>query len=352
MCVFPKSYEYNHNEPPFYPFERDSAGTNDYTRFNPAYFAHIEQRIGDLRALGIEADLILFHPYDRWGYAKMPRDADDRYLKYVLARMSAYRNIWWSLANEFDFMKEKSVQDFDRFFHIVEQCDPVSHLRSIHFGSTTYDYSHPWVTHACMQTSKFDSAPEWLQTLRKPILFDEVEYEGNLNKRWGNLSGEEMTRRFWLGVMGGCYVSHGETLLDPDGPLDEDTTPTLWWAHGGKLKGTSPARIGFLRKLVEETAARAGKDAKRTGLEAQAKAYYLNASSLDSTGTATQEILYYTDYHQPVFHEFPLPAGKYTAELVDPWEMKITALQGTFEGKTKLKLTGRPYQAVRFRRAG
>ncbi len=175
MCVFPKSYEYNHNEPPFYPFERDSAGTNDYSRFNPAFFAHIEQRIGDLRALGIEADLILFHPYDRWGYAKMPSDADDRYLKYVLARMSAYRNIWWSLANEFDLMKEKSVEDFDRFFHIVEQCDAASHLRSIHYSRVTYDYSHPWVTHACMQSSKFESAPEWLETLRKPMIFDEVE---------------------------------------------------------------------------------------------------------------------------------------------------------------------------------
>ncbi len=42
-------------------------------RPNPAFFAHLEQRIADLRALNIEADLILFHPYDRWGYATMSR---------------------------------------------------------------------------------------------------------------------------------------------------------------------------------------------------------------------------------------------------------------------------------------
>ena len=66
MCVFPKSYAYNANEPVYYPFEN-----NDYTRFNPAFFAHLEKRVADLEALGIEADLILFHPYDRWGYAKM-----------------------------------------------------------------------------------------------------------------------------------------------------------------------------------------------------------------------------------------------------------------------------------------
>lgn len=349
MCVFPKSYEFNHNEPPLYPFERDAAGISDFTRPNPAFFAHVEQRIGDLRALGIEADLILFHPYDRWGYAQMPAEADDRYLNYVLARMSCYRNIWWSLANEYDLMKAKSVQDFDRFFHIVEQCDPVSHLRSIHFSRAMYDYSHPWVTHASLQSSKFDSAAELLQTLRKPVIFDEVQYEGNINRRWGNLPGEEMARRVWLGVIAGCYVTHGETLLDPEGPFDESETVVLWWAQGGKLKGTSPARIGFLRKLVEGTAIAAGADGKRNGLEAQPMQYYLNAAIMDAAGKP-QEILYYFDDHQPIFYEFPLPEGWFTADLIDPWEMTVKRLPGTYSEKAKLRLLGRPYQALRFLR--
>jgi Domain of unknown function (DUF5060)/Protein of unknown function (DUF4038)/Domain of unknown function (DUF5605) len=350
MCVFPKSYEYNHNEPTLYPFERNATGESDFTRPNPAFFAHIEQRIADLRAMGIEADLILFHPYDRWGYATMPSEADDRYLRYALARMSAYRNIWWSLANEFDLMKAKSVQDFDRFFHIVEQHDPVSHLRSVHYSRVMYDYSHPWVTHASLQTYKFEEAEGWLKAWQKPICFDEVMYEGNLNRRWGNLSGQEMTRRFWLGVIAGCYVTHGETYLDPDLPLDENTTPTLWWSHGGTLHGSSPARISFLRRLVEETATAAGKDAKRTGLEAQSEGQYLNASSLDATGTITEEILYFMDWHQPIYYEFPLPEGTFTAEMIDPWETTVGLLPGVFTGTTKLRLTGRPYQALRFRR--
>jgi Domain of unknown function (DUF5060)/Protein of unknown function (DUF4038)/Domain of unknown function (DUF5605) len=350
MCVFPKHYEYNHNEPPFYPFERNAAGEHDFTRFNPAFFAHVEQRIADLRAMGIEADLILFHPYDRWGYSSMEPEVDDRYLRYVLARFSAYRNIWWSLANEWDLMKAKSAQDFDRFFHIVEQHDPAGHLRSVHYSHVQYDYGHPWVTHASLQTSNFDAAPGWLAAWLKPICFDEVMYEGNLNSRWGNLSGEEMTRRFWLGAIAGCYVTHGETYLDPNLPLDENTTPTLWWSHGGKLHGTSPARIAFLRKLVEETATAAGKEAKRTGLEAQTGAYYLNASALDATGKVTAKTLYFMDFHQPIYYEFPLPEGKFTVELIDPWQMKVSMLPGTFGGKTKLKLAGRPYQALRFRR--
>jgi hypothetical protein len=345
MCVFPKHYEYNHNEPALYPFERSASGVNDLTRPNPAFYAHLEQRILDLQELGIEADLILFHPYDRWGYASMPADADDRYLRYVVARLAAFRNVWWSLANEFDLMRAKTVQDFDRYFHIVEQRDWASHLRSVHYSVVMYDYAHPWVTHASLQTYDFEAAAGWLKAWRKPIVYDEIMYEGNLNKRWGNISGEEITRRFWLGTIAGCYLSHGETFLDPDQPLDENTTPTLWWSHGGKLHGTSPQRIGFLRGLVEETVVTG---AKRFGLEASASPYYLNASSLD--GKTVEQILYYFDFHQPIYYEFPLPDGTYTAEYVDPWAMTVTPVAGQFRGVSKLKLIPRPYQAIRFKR--
>ena len=45
----------------------------DFTRFNPAYFAHVEACVDKLAGIGVEADLILFHPYDggRWGIYRM-----------------------------------------------------------------------------------------------------------------------------------------------------------------------------------------------------------------------------------------------------------------------------------------
>jgi len=127
----------------------------------------------------------------------MPAEADDRYLRYVLARLSAYRNVWWSLANEYDLMKAKSTQDFDRFFHIVEQHDPSSHLRSVHYSRVMYDYARPWVTHASLQTYDFNAAPGYLEAWRKPVVYDEIMYEGNLNRRWGNISGQR-----WCGGSG------------------------------------------------------------------------------------------------------------------------------------------------------
>jgi hypothetical protein len=98
MCVFPKHYSFNENEPVYYPFPRNTKGENDYAHFNPEFFRHLEKRVSELEAMGIEADLILFHPYDNWGYSKMPADVDDRYLHYIVARLAAYRNVSWSMA--------------------------------------------------------------------------------------------------------------------------------------------------------------------------------------------------------------------------------------------------------------
>ena len=130
LCVFPKRYNWNTNEPLLYPFEGVPTTNWDFAHFNPKFFQHLEKRILDLQKPGIEADVILFHPYDEghWGFDRMPADADDRYLRYVVARFAAFRNVWWSLANEYDFMKEKKESDFVRFGEIVSHDDPYHHL--------------------------------------------------------------------------------------------------------------------------------------------------------------------------------------------------------------------------------
>lgn len=59
------------------------------------------------------------HPYDRWGFSEMSAECDDLYWKYVIARFSAYRNVWWSLANEYDLMKKKTLADWERYAKII-----------------------------------------------------------------------------------------------------------------------------------------------------------------------------------------------------------------------------------------
>src|SRR5690606_36843907 len=140
--------------PSLFPFEGTAPRDWDFTRFNPKFFQHLEKRVGQLRDLGIECDLILFHPYDddiEWGFETMAPEVDDRYLRYVVARLAAYRNIWWSMGNEYDFLRTKTESDWDRYFHVVQEADPYDHLRSIHNGRIIYNHTHPWVTHVSMQ---------------------------------------------------------------------------------------------------------------------------------------------------------------------------------------------------------
>ena len=111
FCVFPKSYYIaNKNEPELFAFRKGADGKFDFSRPDPAFWRHFERRILDLQKLGIEADIILWHPYDRWGFSEMSDAEDDRYLRYCIARLSAYRNVWWSLANEYDFMTDQAAR--------------------------------------------------------------------------------------------------------------------------------------------------------------------------------------------------------------------------------------------------
>jgi PKD repeat protein len=244
MCVFPKDYVYNRNEPKYYPFEGTPIEDWDYNRFNPEFFRHFEERVGDLQKLGIEADIILFHPYDRWGFAKMDDDTDDLYLKYVVARLSAYRNVWWSMANEFDFMRDKEMDDWDRFFKIVRDNDPYGHMRGIHNGSKWYDHTKSWVTHASIQHGSLLPGVEWRERYKKPSINDECRYEGNVSQGWGNITAQQLVNNFWLGTVSGVYVGHGETYQHPD--------DILWWSKGGVLHGESPERIAYLKSFMSE----------------------------------------------------------------------------------------------------
>jgi Domain of unknown function (DUF5060)/Protein of unknown function (DUF4038)/Domain of unknown function (DUF5605) len=335
MCLFPKWYQHNRKEPPTYPFPR-SGETNDYSTFNVQYFQHFDKLVVALGSLGIQADLILFHPYDKWGYQSMPADVDDRYLRYVIARFSAYCNVWWSLANEFDLLKAKSNADWDCYARILGEYDAFDHLRSIHYSRYQYEYGRGWCSHAGVQDSRMQLGAQWRADWGKPVVFDECRYEGNIGSRWGNISGDAMTRRFWQAAAQGCYCGHGETYLD--------TNDILWWSHGGVLHGTSPAKIAFLRKLIEETVA--------LGPGPIGFANF-NDDPMGARRANGSVIFYYFDEHQPAEGTFQLPDGKtYSAEFIDTLQLTRTPLPGEYTGNAQVKLPGTPWGSLWFREKG
>lgn len=339
-----------------FPFEGAPPRAWDLTRFQPAYFRQLEQRIRQLGERGIEADLILFHPYDTTlGFNAMDAASDDRYVRYVTARFAAFRNVWWSLANEYDFNRAKQESDWDRIFQVVQASDPYGHLRSIHNGYRIYNHTQPWVTHASLQQGAAVLEPEraviYRDVYRKPVVFDEVKYEGNNSRRWGRLKAEDLVLRFWNGTVAGSYVGHGEALNLPG------VTGGAWLSSGGTLRGESAARLAFLKKILDEGPPEGLEpidkwQERRMG--GKAGEYYLLYFG-EAAPTAWPLTLYKTGVAEGV---------KFTAEVIDTWNMTITPVDGVFEFKKKdsydyidkdgrtVPLPGKPYMAIRLRRVG
>ncbi len=357
FCVFPKHYIHNFKDPVTFPYEgtpvdssglteenftydSDFSGNNwDFTRFNPEHFRRVEQAILELRDRGIEADLIVMHPYDRWGFSDMGRQADDLYWKYCIARFSAYRNLWWSLANEYDLMKAKTLADWEHYADLLCQLDPYNHLRSVHNCEPFYDFTRPWITHCSMQRQDLYRHVEYTDDYRirygKPVVWDEIAYEGNIDMGWGNISGQELTRRFWESAMRGGYAGHGETYVDPENDI-------LWWSHGGQLHGDSPARIKFLHQILTETPG--------LGLKRGPGAFDEVVGIPDSkVFTDCYEIHYY-GFGRPSFRDFTKNDGaSYQVDVIDTWDMTVTDA-GVHSGKFRIQLPGKEHMAVRLRK--
>ncbi|MGN0429665.1 MAG: DUF5605 domain-containing protein [Acetatifactor sp.] len=358
FCIFPKHYDYNLKEPRSYPYEgtpMDSSVLNednfwdytkntkernswDFTRFNPEHFRHIEWCISELGRLGIQADLILFHPYDRWGFSTMSKEEDDLYVKYVAARFSAFHNVWWALANEYDIL-DKKEEDWDRFGSILREKDPYNHPRSIHNCIPFYDHTKPWITHCSIQrqdiykTAEFTN--EWRNTYQKPVVIDEMAYEGNIPHFWGNISAEEMTRRFWECAMRGGYPGHGETYESED--------KVLWWSHGGSLHGESWKRFRFLYDILCETPG--------LGLTSDASQDYNGVLAVPQDENERNQknyMIYYYSFTRPSYKKFCFEE-RYEAEIIDTWNMTIEKL-GIVQGSFRIDLPGRPFMAVRFKK--
>lgn len=245
MGLFPKDFMFNANEPDLFPLVRDGKSGWDTTRFDVEYFRRLEHRIEQLDGLGIQADLILFHPYDRWGFATMNAAADDRYVSYVVRRLSAFPNVWWSMANEYDLLTTKRRADWDRLAGLVQANDPVGHPLSIHNWVELFDYTADWATHCSIQRGDYAIGEEiarWRRRWGKPVIVDEFGYEGDIDQGWGNATSEEVVRKFWAGAVRGGYLTHGETYFSDD--------DVLWWSKGGKCfrphprlrAGRAPAR--------------------------------------------------------------------------------------------------------------
>ena len=374
LCMFPKHYNYNHNDPAHYAFRKNSAGEWDTDHPDFAFWDAFEKRLEEMDALGIQADLILFHPYDRWGFSTMTQKQNLSYLDYLLRRFAAYPHVWWSLANEYDLCPAKSMDDWYEIEAFVAENDPFHHLLGNHNCLKPYDPDRKNITHMSWQTKQLSRISEMQKKYGKPVLIDECCYEGTLPETWGSLSGREMTARFWRTAAAGGYCTHGETFYP-------DEQEIVWWAKGGELKGESPARIAFLRSVLEslpgpliphpEGLAKMA-DITDEQIEkllimpvtqenffsiAIARMGKLEMSRFAAmepcvTGRCGPEdapdaLLWYLDFNCCSRYEIHLPeTGSYRVEILDTWNMTRETVMAGASGKQEIILPGREWMAI------
>lgn len=366
MCVFPKSMVYNNNEPELFPFEKNAEGNWDVNQPNFEFWRHLEKQLAALLNLGIEADLILFHPYDRWGFSKLSRVENLTYLDYCIRRLAAFRNIWWSMANEYDMVFNKSEDDWDAFGKFVSCEDPYHHLLSNHNWLRAYDASKPWITHCSIQTNSYEKTKMFRNKYKKPVIIDECRYEGNIEQNWGNISAFEMVHRFWSVMLLGGYCTHGETFHRKD--------EVLWWAKGGELQGESAKRIGFLKDIMYELEGEIQPDqgkfdlnpndpSSKSELDAVANNPFAKAIlSLDPEGfeSVTRGMISYSGRHDEQYIikylgkecrcyldlELPENGDEYSIEVIDIWEMTCVKVVERAKGKRRVNLPGKEGIAV------
>jgi hypothetical protein len=237
-------------------------------------------------------------------------------------------------------MNKKTLNDWNHYIKLFAENDKFHHLIGIHNGVKFFDNANPLITHACIQNEDTYRAKELRTRYKKPVVFDECRYEGNIPWSWGNLTAQSLVEKFWRGITNGGYVGHGETYVTENPvKLPNESSDILWWSKGGILRGKSPERIKFLRKILES----APLHLKLIPL--------FTWMPFSCIGIEHEYYLGYLNDAQPRSIVIDLlEDSHYSVDIIDTWNMTITQVKKKYSGHSLIELPQKPYIAVRITR--
>ena len=216
------------------PFEND-----DRDHLDLEHWSALDEVVDYMNEKGMIADLILFLDHPR-GFGT--ESEDQRYVRYSVARYSAYPNVAWCLTNEWNYTK-KSEAYWNRIGRIVRNEDPwlengdKFRPLSIH-QETRHDFQYfdtDWPVHAIVQVGVRNevhrNGDEWgnrsiLQNHGRdmPIINDEYGYIGEPDKsepksdgKWPGYTRTKHRQTIWGIAMAGGHGSAGDAHDYDDG---------------------------------------------------------------------------------------------------------------------------------------
>ncbi len=185
----------------------------DFTRFHLPHWRRAENAILAMRRRGIEATVIVTiekqNLFDEYGRLS---DHELRLYRYAFARLGAYSNVWWDLANEHNEFRDKAWGDAMGAF--LRAIDPHRRLASAHAHADFWYGDSPWATYII--TQQYGTEKEvyaWARkhaSIPKPYVNEEYGYEGP-NNAPRHLQNADWTRRnHWAIAMAGGYATYGD----------------------------------------------------------------------------------------------------------------------------------------------
>jgi len=238
----------------------------DVTRFNVAYWQKWERLLSHARSKDMIVSVIFYvdglRPgVDPFGKTGMGGADEQRYYRYAVARLGAFSNVMWDLANEYRLFRDDAWAE--KMGAFVKQCDPYSHLTSVHGHGDFRFRQAPWADFAMYQSwdeyGGYDfmlkNRLEQAQTGRViPQVNEEYGYEDHYPQGWGEnrkapaRSAETRVRLAWEISLAGGYQTTGEradrangggwingrgddtmTMLTLYGHLYDFFTGITWW---------------------------------------------------------------------------------------------------------------------------
>jgi hypothetical protein len=196
---------------------------------------------------------------DPFGRAGMGGADEQRYYRYAIARLGAYANVMWDLANEYRFFRDDAWAE--KMGAFVKAADPYQHLTSTH-GFDDFKFGRsPWADFAMYQSWDEHGGYDYMLKNRRqqaalgrvtPQVNEEYGYEDHYPQGWGESrkaparSAETRARLAWEICLAGGYQTTGEraapsggwingrgddtmTMLELYGHLYDFFTSMTWW---------------------------------------------------------------------------------------------------------------------------
>ncbi|QDP97086.1 hypothetical protein FOE78_15160 [Microlunatus elymi] len=309
---------------PFTKIRMDVLADGSATAPAEAELDQLEAAVRELAGLGIQAELVIFTP------ELLADPAVDwrGYLRPLVARFAAFRNVAWCLAIDPDRWPADHPASTDQFWdevlRLLAECDHGQRLRTIQAG-VGFDFGARLITHCSLHHDQPRVCSVLTRRYRKPVLVDDLGMEGDAANHDGSRSAEDLVADIWEAVCRGGFAGHGEWY------------DNRWWAVGGELKGAAPPRLALLGSILDEAP---------IGLRYGSVSY--DASTLEVPG---QYYLQYLGAHRFRHRRFELPADAlFRVEVIDTWNLRRELVADRVSGEYLLELPVRQYNAIRITR--